>query len=157
MSVAADLFRELTGRGVKLAATGQKLTVVAPVGAVDQETRRRLVEYKAELLAMLHYGSKRVSESQLTNQARDSAQSLESVLKSRAIELWSDALGERFWLVADEEDAKQLRKPRGEVYTAAEVRRLVQVHDPAVVAEIHRWKREFNATVAAFESHKGKA
>jgi hypothetical protein len=29
----------------------------------------------------------------------------QAVLKGRALELWSDALGEHFWLVADEEDA----------------------------------------------------
>ena len=41
----------------------------------------------------------------------------------------------------------KLGEPRGAVYTFAEVRRIVQVADPTVVAEVHRWKREFNATV----------
>src|SRR5579872_1504943 len=72
---------------------------------------------------------------------------LESVLKGRVIELWSDALGEGFWLVADEEDAARLREPRGTIYTAAEARRVVQISDAAAVAEIHKWKRAHNATV----------
>jgi hypothetical protein len=77
--------------------------------------------------------------------------SLEAVLKGLAIELWSDALGERFWLVADEEDAVKLGEPRGTVYTAAEARRVIQVGDPASVAEIHRWKRRFDATVREYQ------
>lgn len=75
------------------------------------------------------------------------AKSLEAVLKGQALELWSDALGERFWLVADEDDAGLLGEPRGEVYTAAEIRRVVQIADPAIVREIHEWKRTFNGRV----------
>jgi hypothetical protein len=78
---------------------------------------------------------------------------LEAVLKGRAIELWSDTLGERFWLVADDEDASLLGEPRGTVYTAAEARRVVEIADPAVVAEVYRWKRQFNATVRDFQRH----
>lgn len=73
--------------------------------------------------------------------------SLEDVLKGNAIELWSDARGERFWLVADEADAVMLGEPRGTVYTAAEARRVIQIGDPATVAEIHQWKRQFDATI----------
>ena len=79
--------------------------------------------------------------------APEATKPVEAVLKGLAIELWTDALGERLWLVADEEDASLLGEPRGRIYTGAEVRRIVQVDDPNVVAEVHRWKREFNATV----------
>jgi hypothetical protein len=72
---------------------------------------------------------------------------LEAVLKGRAIELWSDAQGERLWIVADEEDAAKLGEPRGAVYTAAEARCVIQIRDPATVAEIHDWKRRFEATI----------
>lgn len=72
---------------------------------------------------------------------------LEALLKGFAIELWSDALGERFWLVADETDAASLREPRGTVYTAAEARRIIQIGDPAIVAEIHKWKRHFDGVI----------
>lgn len=71
---------------------------------------------------------------------------LEEALKDRALELYL-ADGERLFIVADEVDAAKLGEPRGTVYTAAEVRRVVQIADPSVVAEVHRWKREFNATV----------
>jgi hypothetical protein len=69
---------------------------------------------------------------------------LEDVLKGRAIELWSDAAG-RLFIVVDEDDARRLGEPRGVVYTAAEVRRVIQIGDPATVLEIHEWKRTFNA------------
>lgn len=68
---------------------------------------------------------------------------LEYVLKGLAIELWSDAAGCLF-IVADEDDARRLGEPRGTVYTAAELRRVVQIEDPAIVREIHEWKRKFN-------------
>ena len=71
---------------------------------------------------------------------------LEDVLKGWAIELWSDAAG-RLFLVADEDDARRLGEPRGTVYTTAEMRRLVHVRDPAIVLEIHEWKRTFNGRV----------
>jgi len=80
---------------------------------------------------------------------------LEEVLKGRALELYL-ADGERLFIVADEEDAAKLGEPRGTVYTAAEVRRIVQVNDPTVVAEVHRWKRELNATVRDFERHRDR-
>jgi len=80
----------------------------------------------------------------------ETTESLEAVLKGQAIELWSTAAGSLF-LVADQEDARlameRFGTRRGEVYTAAEVRCIVAVADPAVVAEIHKWKREFDAVV----------
>jgi len=72
---------------------------------------------------------------------------LEDVLRGLAIELWCDRSGERFWLVADEADAAKLAEPRGTVYTAAEARRVVQIGDPATVAEIHAWKRQFDGVI----------
>jgi hypothetical protein len=71
---------------------------------------------------------------------------LEDVLKGVAVELWSDAAGCLF-IVADEDDAQLLGKPRGIVYTGAELRRVVQIGDPATVVEIHEWKRAFNGRV----------
>ena len=75
---------------------------------------------------------------------------LEEVLKGRAVELYL-ADGERLFIVADEADAIKLGEPRGTIYTAAEARRIVQIADPNVVAEIHRWKRRFNATVRDYQ------
>jgi hypothetical protein len=71
---------------------------------------------------------------------------LEEVLKGRALELYL-ADGERLFIVADEDDAATLGEQQGTIYTAAEVRRVLQITDPGSVAELHRWKREFNATV----------
>jgi hypothetical protein len=82
-------------------------------------------------------------------------ESLEDVLKGLAIELWSDAAGSLF-IVADEDDARRLGEPRGTVYTAAEMRRVVQIGDPATVFEIHEWKRKFNGRVREYQPRKGK-
>jgi hypothetical protein len=78
---------------------------------------------------------------------------LEDVLKGLAIELWSDA-ADCLFIVADEDDALRLGEPRGTVYTAAEMRRVVQIGDPATVLEIHEWKRTFNARVRECQSGK---
>jgi hypothetical protein len=71
---------------------------------------------------------------------------LESVLKGKAVELWSTSSG-RLFIVADDEDAALLAEPRGIVYTAAEARRVVRIGDPAIVREIHEWKRQFNGCI----------
>lgn len=76
-------------------------------------------------------------------------QSLEAVLKGLAVELWSDRSG-RLFIVAGEEDGNRLMAAgveRGEIYTAAEARRIIQIGDPAIVAEIHDWKRRFDGVV----------
>jgi hypothetical protein len=80
---------------------------------------------------------------------------LEDVLKGLAIELWSDAAGSLF-IVADEDDARRLGEPRGTVYTTAEMRRVVQIGDPATVLEIHEWKRKFNGRVREHQPRKGE-
>ena len=72
--------------------------------------------------------------------------SLEECLKGRAVELYL-ADGDRLFIVADEQDAAKLAERRGTIYTAAEVRRVIQIADPSVVAEVHLWKRKFNGTV----------
>ena len=74
---------------------------------------------------------------------------MESVLKGKAVELSSDASG-RLFIVADEEDAQRLMADGvspGEIYTAAEARRVIQIGDPATVAEIHEWKRRFDGVI----------
>jgi len=72
--------------------------------------------------------------------------SLESALKGRALELWSNAAGHLF-IVADEEDARRLGERRGIVYTAAELRRVTRISDPAIVLEIHEWKQKFDGRI----------
>ena len=69
--------------------------------------------------------------------------SLDLVLKGLAVELWSDAVG-RLFIVADEEDARRLGQPRGTVYTAAEVQRVIRIGDPDIVRKVHEWKRTFD-------------
>ena len=48
----------------------------------------------------------------------------------------------------------RLGEPRGATYTATEARRLVQITDPATAAEVHRWKRQFNAIVRDCLNHR---
>ena len=95
--------------------------------------------------------ARKIARERKLSQADEAKASLDVVLKGRALELWSDALGERFWLVGDGDDVASLGEPRGSVYTAAEARRIITIADPAIVAEVHRWKRQFEATLAAVE------
>lgn len=74
-------------------------------------------------------------------------ESLEAVLKGQAVELYL-ADGDRLFIVADEEDARLLVESRGAIYTSAEVRLVIQIGDPSTVAEVHRWKRQFDATLS---------
>jgi hypothetical protein len=83
------------------------------------------------------------------NFGRVEPQRLEAVLKGLAIELWSDDAGCLF-IVADQDDARRLGELRGSVYTAAEIRRVVQIGDPAIVLEVHEWKRAFNGRVREY-------
>jgi len=109
---------------------------------------------KAEALALL---AQSLTERRLTATSNEptAAEPLESALKNRAIELWSTAAG-RLFLVADDADAVQAMERvlanRGETYTAAEVRRIIAVKDPAIVTEIHDWKRRFNGAVRDFRA-----
>ncbi len=92
--------------------------------------------------------ARKVMRERQTAPRPESGKPLEAVLKGQALELWSDVLAERFWLVADEDDAVLIGEPRGTIYTAAEARRIVQIADPSVVAEVHRWKQQFNAKLS---------
>ena len=84
----------------------------------------------------------------------DQAVSLEAVLKGSTVELCL-VDGDRLFIVADDQDAATLRNPRGQVYTVAEARRIIAVNDPAVVAEIHGWKRQFDAKLSDRQPRKG--
>ena len=97
----------------------------------------------------------RLTKAPATDQP-DEPEPLEAVLKGLAIELWSDRAGCLF-IVADEEDARRLGEPRGTVYTADELRRVVQIGDPAIVLEIHEWKRRFDARLREYQERKGGA
>jgi hypothetical protein len=75
---------------------------------------------------------------------------LEDVLKGRVIELYLSH-GDSLFIVADEEDAARLGKPRGSTYTAAEVRLVVQIDDPVVVDEVYRCKRLLDGKIPKVE------
>ena len=81
---------------------------------------------------------------------------LETALNGQAIELLSAA--ERLFLVADEDDARMAMESfearRGEIYTAPEARRIIAVNDPAAVAEIHEWKRQFDGRLSDHRPQK---
>lgn len=70
-------------------------------------------------------------------------------LKNHAVELWRK--GERYFIVADEEDAllakSRLRASAGEIWTAQEVEIVAQIEDKASREEIQRFKRAFNGRV----------
>src|SRR5437763_15386226 len=80
----------------------------------------------------------------------DPKESLEAVLKGRSVELCLKN-GDRLFLLADEEDVRLLGELRGSIYTGAEIRRIVAIGDPAVVARVHQYKRSLDATVSEIE------
>ena len=67
--------------------------------------------------------------------------SLEGTLKGTAVCLALDSTGERLWIVADEEDARRLGEPRGETFTAEEVRIIARIDDPHIVEDIRQFKK----------------
>ena len=93
-----------------------------------------------------------------SSQPPEASKPLEIVLKGRAVELWSTVDG-RLFLVADEDDARRtiarFGARRGEVYTAAEARRIIAVNDPEAVAEIREWKRQFDGLIGGHQPKKG--
>lgn len=70
-------------------------------------------------------------------------------LKGQAAELWR--AGERFFVVADEEDAMlatdRLKAKRGEEWTGAELEQVARLEDQAARDLVERFKREFNGRV----------
>src|ERR1700722_10110788 len=68
-------------------------------------------------------------------------------LNSPAIELWSDAQGERFWLELDEENVTNRREPENGARNRRGARCLIRIGNPGTVAEVHAWKRRFEATI----------
>ena len=131
---------EKSGGSLKVRVPEEQREVLQP--AIDV-----LRSCKAEALELLADPGNNVGS---TAVPPESAQPLESVLKDRAIQLWSTRAG-RLFLVADSEDAilavTRLGTRRGEIYTSAEIRRIVAVRDPAVVSEIHEWKRRFDGAL----------
>ena len=70
-------------------------------------------------------------------------ESLSDVPMGGAIELWSDAFGDRFWFVANESDAAKLEESRSTIYIARAPRCVFRVSDAKTIEEVHRWKRRF--------------
>jgi len=72
-----------------------------------------------------------------------------SELKGQAVELWRS--GERFFVVADEEDARlamdRLRAKRGEIWTGEELEQVARLEDQAARDLIQRFKRQLDGTV----------
>ena len=72
-----------------------------------------------------------------------------SSLKGRAVELWR--AGERFFLVADEADARAVVErgigSRGETWTAAELELVARVEDEPARNEIQAWKHLFDGRI----------
>jgi hypothetical protein len=114
-----------------------------------------LRSHKAEAIAVLAHERAQRCDVQCESSARGT---LESVLSGHAVELWSISSG-RLFLVAGEQDARELIARhgvlRGEIYTAAEARRIVRVGAPDVVAEIHAWKRRFDGVLGGIRAKFG--
>src|ERR1700722_4196757 len=97
-------------------------------GAIRYEVRNRNAQTAEALATLREHKPEALAILSSTAEPRVETQSLEGVLQGRAIELWSTAAG-RLFLVADEGDARlacqRLAARRGEIYTAAEARRII--------------------------------
>ena len=130
----------------------ESLLIAIRQGTSAKDAKAPSVPDDADLPHLLHthFPKSREKDSpdeRVMDRALDQTQEpepLEGVLKGLAVELWGDRAG-RLFIVADEEDARRLGEPRGSVYTADELRRVVLIGDPATVLEIHEWKRRFDA------------
>lgn len=143
----------------------ESLLIAIRQGTSAKDAKAPSLPDDSDLPHLLHtyFPKSRVEDSQADRLTKDPAidqpgepEPLEAVLKGLAIELWSDRAGCLF-IVADEEDARRLGEPRGTVYTADELRRVVQIGDPAIVLEIHEWKRRFDARLREYQERKGGA
>ncbi len=77
--------------------------------------------------------------------APDTEAALSLVRRGKAVCLASDLLGERIWIVADQEDADvlQSQEPVAPCYDLAEVEILAALRDPEIVREVHQFKQAF--------------
>ena len=85
-----------------------------------------------------------------SQEARQKRKPLEEILKGCAIGLYSDLVGENFWICADENDAERLTMEgdkRGQIYAADEVRLVITIKDPAIVRQVHEFKRELDTQI----------
>ena len=75
----------------------------------------------------------------------DPEAALSLVRKGQAVCLASDLLGERVWIVADQEDADvlQSQEPGAPCYDLAEVEILAELQDREIVRQVHEFKRAF--------------
>jgi hypothetical protein len=75
---------------------------------------------------------------------------IEESLKGRAVELWRD--GNRFFLVADDEDAQEAMgrfgASRGEIWTRAELELVARFRDQAIRDEIETFKRKLDGALS---------
>ena len=75
---------------------------------------------------------------------------IEESLKGRAVELWRD--GNRFFLVADDEDAQEAMgrfgASRGEIWTRGELELVARFEDQAIRDEIEAFKRQTGGSLS---------
>ena len=93
-----------------------------------------------------------LAEAAETEMQSDSAElpPIEQSLKGRAVELWRD--GNRFFLVADEEDAQEamgrFSAGRGEVWTPGEIELVTRIGDQAIRDEMAAFKRKLDGALS---------
>jgi hypothetical protein len=80
-----------------------------------------------------------------------------SCLKGQAVELWRD--GNRFWVVADEEDAQETIRRfgarRGEIWTPGEIEFVARIPDQAIRGEIEALKRQLDGRLSPDAAGEG--
>lgn len=138
-----ELLRELQRRGVILAADGERLTYRAPRGVLTDNLRREIADHKPRLIPLL-----RRSGTMPTASQEDVADITlaEFARSGRIARVRSRLLGEDVWWVANESLRGTVHDPTLVVYTAGELRHLVNV-SPQELIHIHRIKKSFDGHI----------
>lgn len=92
-------------------------------------------------------------------QLADAPEPLEVVLNGRAVELWCDHAGGLVFIVADEEDAREVVRRfgarRGEVWTPSEIELVARIEDQAIREELAGFKRTLNGSICPEAASEG--
>jgi hypothetical protein len=138
-----ELLQELNQRGVILAAEGERLTYRAPRGVLTDNLRREIANHKPRLLPLLRRGGNNRPVS-----AEDVARMTlaEFARSGRVVRVRSRLLGEDIWWVANESLRGTVPDPTRAVYTAGELRHLVNI-SPQDLINIHRIKKTFGGEI----------
>ena len=140
---AEQLLNELVQRGVVLTADGETLIFKAPRGVLTDDLRQQIVACKPELLPILRQ-CKAGSTAPVDNPADLTL--AQFARSGKVLRVRSRLLGEDVWWVSDGNLKRAVADPTLVVYTAGELRHLVNI-SPRDLINLHRIKKTFHGNI----------